>query len=199
MSGEALVAILLHRRRQTASTSGGMSQSGRRLRGGTGASSMCLVEDAHEVVGVNGTSPGEHVVHDAADRVDVDAVVGRLPCACSGDMYSGVPKIIPVCVSARAAVLVGVDDLGDAEVEHLDEVGPPLALDEVDVLRLHVAVDDAVARARRRSALGDLHQDRPRALPVHRAGLLERACPDPGRPGTPSRRTPARRASGRSR
>ena len=87
-------------------------------------------------------------------------------------MYSGVPKIIPVCVRAGPPHLVGVDDLGDAEVEHLDEVGAALALDEVDVLRLHVAVDDPVA-VRGAQPLRDLHQDRARAVPVHRARLLQ--------------------------
>ena len=73
---------------------------------------------------------------------------GGCPCACSGDMYSGVPKIIPVLRQARRVRSSSADHLGDAEVEHLDEVGPPVALDEVDVLGLHVAVDDAAARAR---------------------------------------------------
>ena len=59
----------------------------------------------------------------------------------------------------------GHADLGDAEIEHLDEVGISLALDEEDVLRLHVAVDDpfVVSRRQRPADLGeDVHRARNR-------------------------------------
>ena len=42
---------------------------------------------------------------------------------------------------------LGLGRLGDAEVEHLDEVGGAVARDQEDVLGLEVAVDDALARA----------------------------------------------------
>ena len=76
--------------------------------------------------------------------------------ACSGDMNSGVPTISPAAVWVRVAL--GVEQLGQAEVEHLDEVLGAPALDEEDVLGLEVAVDDARVvggvRARRRPARG---------------------------------------------
>ena len=91
------------------------------------------------------------------------------PRACSGDMYSGVPSTMPVCVSLQRLLLerVGLDGLGDAEVEHLDEVAPA-AVDEEDVLGLDVAVHDAalVRRAERRGCL---------AHDVEHAPLGERA------------------------
>ncbi len=61
-------------------------------------------------------------------------------------MYSSVPSVCPAAVKRRTArrqALAG-DDLGDAEVEHLDEVGLRSVL-EVDVLGLDVAMDDALA------------------------------------------------------
>jgi hypothetical protein len=56
-------------------------------------------------------------------------------------------------VRLRSAV---AGELGDAEVEHLDEVLVVAADDEIDVLGLEVAVDDAllVRRRQRRAALG---------------------------------------------
>ena len=41
-------------------------------------------------------------------------------------------------------LLVALRQLGQAEVEHLDEVGVAAAVDEEDVLGLEVAVDDPV-------------------------------------------------------
>ena len=45
-----------------------------------------LREDAHVRVGLERHAPREHLVHDDAERVDVGAVIDRLPLACSGDM-----------------------------------------------------------------------------------------------------------------
>ena len=55
-----------------------------------------------------------------------------------------------------------IDAAGDAEVEHLDEVGLAVARDQVDVLGLEVAVDHA-RRVRRVQRAADLHADAHRA------------------------------------
>ena len=71
---------------------------------------------------------------------------------------------------ARAAA-----DLGDAEVEHLDEVLVVAALDQLDVVGLQVAVDDAdLVRGAERAAqlLGDVN----RALGARMPLLLDRAA-----------------------
>ena len=67
---------------------------------------------------------------------------------------------MPVCVSRSDSSLErspGLQRLGDAEVEHLDEVAPA-AVDEEDVLRLDVAMHDA-ARVRRAERRGRLAHD----------------------------------------
>jgi hypothetical protein len=66
------------------------------------------------------------------------------PRACSGDMYSGVPNNMPVRRQLAIALGAVLGELGDAEVEDLHEVFVAEPLDEVDVLGLEVAVDDAV-------------------------------------------------------
>ena len=103
----------------------------------------------------NGTSPGEHLVEDAAERVDVDAVIGRVAARLLGRHVLGRAEDHAGAGEPRAA-LVERAHLGDAEVEDLDEVGSPLALDQVDVLGLEVAVDDAlgVRGAERRGRSG---------------------------------------------
>ena len=62
------------------------------------------------------------------------------PSACSGDRYSGVPKMTPAWV---LACRLRLGDLGDAEVEDLHDVALAVAFDQHDVLRLEVTVDDA--------------------------------------------------------
>jgi hypothetical protein len=72
------------------------------------------------------------------------AVVSGSPRTCSGLAYSGVIARTSCRVTARPAAAVGVDQLGDAEVE---QVHAAVARDE-DVGGLEVAVDDQVAGAR---------------------------------------------------
>ncbi len=64
-----------------------------------------------------------------------------VPSTCSGLMYAGVPTTKPAC-GLQVRLLRDAEDLGDAEVEHLDDLH---AVDprEEDVGRLEVAVDDA--------------------------------------------------------
>ena len=71
--------------------------------------------------------PRGHLVQHHAERPDVGARVDVLPSACSGAMYVGVP-IRPASVCIGASVALGARrrpaprQLGDAEVEHLDDV-----------------------------------------------------------------------------
>ena len=90
------------------------------------------------------------------------------PSACSGDRYSGVPKMTPACVSASPPDC-GCGHLGDAEVEDLDDVALAVALDEHDVVGLEVAVDDA-GGVRVLEAAQDLADDLERARRRHRPG-----------------------------
>ena len=82
----------------------------------------------------------------------------RRPSACSGAMYDTVPTTIPAivicgCVTAVAR-LSSADELGQAEVEHLDQA----ALGAHQVRALDVAVDDAAA-VRFIERVGDLEAD----------------------------------------
>jgi hypothetical protein len=72
----------------------------------------------------------------------------------------------------RGAGLVGVEQLGDPEVEHLDEVGAVAAPGEEQVRGLEVAVDD-VAGVRRREAAAGLDDERDRAPDRQRARARE--------------------------
>ena len=94
---------------------------------------------------------------------------------------------------------VGQDQLGQAEVEQLDEVGAAALRGEEDVARPQVAVDVAEARAPpsapRRSASGC----RPRARSASWLLALEHLGRASRLRGTPSRRRAGRRRCGRSR
>ena len=94
------------------------------------------------------------------------------PRSCSGDMNSSVPSVWPTAVSA-GTWRSSDDHLGDAEVEHLDVVLAAARLDE-DVLRLHVAVDDAVVRAPRPATRPpDPGSAAPASPPQRPVGLLQ--------------------------
>ena len=80
---------------------------------------------------------------------------------------------MPTFVSGLFARTRRRSSLGDAEVEHLDEVGIAVLLDEHDVLGLEIAVHD-VARVRARERRGDLARD------VERAPSVERPARDLG-------------------
>ena len=61
------------------------------------------------------------------------------PTDCSGDMYSGVPRMVPARVVSESSVPFDagwLDELREAEVEELHEVALAVALDEEDVLGL---------------------------------------------------------------
>ena len=69
------------------------------------------------------------------------------PSACSGDMYSGEPVIVPSCVSCGEGSLGG--RLGEPEVEQLGHVVDAAAMCREDIPRLDVAMHQSQARALR--------------------------------------------------
>nr|WP_293258139.1 hypothetical protein [Nannocystis sp.] len=126
-------------------------------------------DGGHEGVALEGHVAGQHLVHEDAERVDVDAGIGFL---IAGDLRghvlgraeqgAGLGGHLRLVVAA-AELAVG-DDLGDAEVEDLDEVVVAAALDAKAVVRLHVAVHDALlVRGVKRPA--DLKDHAPQAGP----------------------------------
>ena len=104
-----------------------------------------LVQHLHDVVAVIRRVAGQHLVDDRSHRVDVRARVGGLSGGLLGRHVFGRAHghARPGEAAAGLGGLLDLGALGDAEVEHLDEVGLALPADEQDVLGLEVAVDDA--------------------------------------------------------
>jgi len=100
-----------------------------------------LGEHFHRVLPVERQVPGGHLVEDHAHRIEIAALVERRPGRLLGRHVLRRPTHH---VGPRQAGHVAVEDLGDAEVEHLDEVGLVAPLLDHDVFRLEVAVDDVV-------------------------------------------------------
>ena len=106
-------------------------------------------------------SPGGHLVHHAAQRIDVAAAVDlvRLPrTLLRRHVRRRAHHHAGLRLAGGIALVVG--DAGDAEVDDLDEVLLSLVDDQVDVVGLQVAVHDALA-VRGLERLAALHQDRP--------------------------------------
>ena len=104
-----------------------------------------LDDDRAEAFATEGDHPREHLEEDHAQRIDVGAVVDVGPTlALLGRHVVGRSHDGAGARLVRREV-VGVRQLGQAEVQHLDEVLDAVALDEEDVLWLEIAVDDAVA------------------------------------------------------
>ena len=103
-----------------------------------------------------GKLAGGHLVHHAAQRVDVAAAVDAVRHA-AGLLGRHVRRRAHhhAGLGLAGALALVVGELGDAEVHHLDEVLLSLVDDEVDVVRLQVAVDDLVL-VRRLERLADL-------------------------------------------
>ena len=78
--------------------------------------------------------------------------------------------------------VVDGEQLGDAEVEHLGEVGIARPLDQEDIVRLEVAVDDAAGMGRGQrmaDALHDVERARERRPRLGEEQLRERAPLEP--------------------
>ena len=121
------------------------------------------------VYAAEGQLAGEELVEDHADGPDVGAVVDRFAVDLF-DRHIGVGADHRAGAGEAGVVLFvrGVEELGDAEVEDLDEVFVLLAGDAKAVLRLHVAVDDLGGVGGREGAT-DLQGDVLRAGPGQRA------------------------------
>jgi hypothetical protein len=92
------------------------------------------------------------------DRLAADLLVGHICVGADHGAGRG---------QARGVLVVRVGQLGDAEVEHLDEVGVAVALAAEAVLGLHVAVHDILGVGDRQRA-ADLNEDVLRARPRQR-------------------------------
>ena len=100
-------------------------------------------EDGSCIRTVEGARPGEHLVEDDADGIEVDAQVevaearGLLGRHVLGRTHHGADARERVVVDAVARLAAA-----HAEVEELHERKAALAMHDEDVLRLHVSVDD---------------------------------------------------------
>ena len=161
-------------RMTSASTSGGTRASGATSLSERGGVLMCRAMTTMASSSVNGGRPGEHVIEDDAQRVEVAARVERLALRLLG-------RHVPRRPEHRARLrlhgvhrelAVGVQHLGDAEVEDLDDLLVPLVgvdAREEEVVGLEVAVDDPLG-----VRLGERAQRLPRRLD----GLLDPDAPD---------------------
>ena len=143
---EALLAGLGERTERDLAKDAGMVRSGLALRGSGTGSLSCMRSVRVAVSPVNGTLP----VSSSNSTMPTEYRSARpssvSPRPCSGLMYSGVPHTRPGRVSApRPAEGAGVvlEDLREAEVDDLHEVGARAQGLEHDVVGLEVAVDDA--------------------------------------------------------
>ena len=124
-------------------------------------------DELHLVVGLERLPAGEHLEEDHARGVDVGAGVDDLGERLLGRQVLGRPEDHARLREGRDARRRGretrLGDLGDAEVEDLDDVGLAVALDEHDVVGLEVAVDDARGVRVRRGRAGSGGRRRARA------------------------------------
>ena len=137
-----------------------MCSSGLRCDGGTSSSVRCCVSTATGVGAVNGCIARQHAIHQRAERIDVRARVELLGANLLG-------RHVERRADERAArghlvELLGVAQLGQAEVEHLDHVVPVARARHQQVLRLQIAMHDArLVRLRQRVAHLNQHRRQP--------------------------------------
>ena len=116
----------------------------------------------HRRFAVVGCTAGQHLIHDDAEGIQVAAAVHMAALGLlRGDIVYGAERL------ARQRVLRGAD-AGNAEVRNLDAP----VLQDHDVVRLDVAVDDAAAVCMLQR-LGDLHGEMQRLAPVEPALLFQ--------------------------
>jgi hypothetical protein len=107
-------------------------------------------------------------VHEGAERVDVDAVVGlEAAVQLRGDVAGGAEEHAGMGEGLALAAVVD-HDLGEAEVEDFNKIGVVLAGDAVAVGGFDIAVDDAVLVGGGEGP-GDLLAEVDDALPRERA------------------------------
>ena len=90
-------------------------------------------------------TPGDHLVEDAAERVDVRPRVERLALALLGGHVDRRPEHHPAHRQVRSAREIGsvLSKLGHAEIQNLDEDRAVARRFEEDVVGLQIAMDDA--------------------------------------------------------
>ena len=101
---------------------------------------MCH-EDVDAVRSVEWNLPGDHLVQDDAEGIDVRPRVDPVSLDLFGRHVLGAAH--EQAGLGKVFALGLRDVLHEAEVEHFDEVRLVAVLDEEDVRRLEVAVDDA--------------------------------------------------------
>jgi hypothetical protein len=116
-----------------------------------------LRQELHQRLPFEGRPPGQHLVEHDAQRVDVGPPVDGVAHDLLGRHV--LRRAQDLAGARHRRPLAVVEELGDAEIEHAREVLAPGALGEDDVVRLEVAVNDAVCVCvgqRRRDLLGDV-------------------------------------------
>ena len=125
-------------------------------------------------------APDEHLVEADPERVDVGAVIDvGATLALLGRHVRRRAEHEPGARAVRAEGALVAGQLGDAEIEELDEVLVAAARRQDDVVGLEIAVDDA-GLVRRGERIRDLERDRQRPL-----GRQRRLGPDHLRQGDP--------------
>ena len=131
--------------------------AGHQLAGQTRAAVDMLDRDGDRRLAVIGRTPGQHLIHHDAERINVAAIVDhRALGLLRRDIMHRAERL------ARERVLRCADP-GDAEVRDLDAA----VLEDQNVVRLDVAMDDA-ASVRVLKRLGDLHRKMQRLAPIER-------------------------------
>ena len=152
-------------------------------------------DDLDLVLGLERAAARQHLEQDHAGGVDVGARVDRLAQRLLGRQVFGRAED-DARLRERLAPRLRLGHLRDAEVEDLDDLALPVALDQHDVLGLEVAMDDA-GGVRVLEPAQDLADDRERPRRRHRPGR-DRVRTATRPPGTPSPGTASPPACGRS-
>ena len=104
----------------------------------------------------------EQLVHDRAERIDIRAMIDGHPARLFRRHVRGRADHRSGCGLESHVFVVPVEQLRDAEVEQLDELGPVRGRHDDHVIRLEIAVHDTYGMCGAQ-AVADLHQDGERA------------------------------------
>ena len=119
----------------------------------------------------------EQLVHDRAERVDVAALIDRHAAGLLGRHVRGRADHRAGRGLKADVLVVAVDQLGDTEVEQLDQLAAIRGRRDHDVVGLEIAVDHADG-VRGAEPIADLHEHRERARQIDPAARpLAEAAP----------------------
>ena len=173
----ALVAVLLQRAHDHAVNRGRYAQLGPKLRRRHGFLREHLRDHTQVVVGAKGNLAGQTLVQHQPRAPDVSAVVHIIAAARLFGRH--VERRAQHRTGASQALqvrpfLARVHGLGHAEIHHLHEIDVAPS-HQVDILGLHVAVDDALGVGRRQGAANLAHDSQAalhgqRRIPHHQLG-----------------------------